>query len=44
MGDKVKYLLEADKELWKKFKTKCASQGKSMLEKIIELITDFVKK
>lgn len=38
------YKLEVESSLWRAFKTKCASQGKTMLEVIIELITKYVSK
>jgi len=38
------YKLEVDSTLWRSFKAKCASQGKTMLEVIIELITKYVGK
>lgn len=36
------YKLEIESSLWRAFKTKCASQGKTMLEVITELISKFV--
>lgn len=38
------YKLEIDSTLWRAFKVKCATQGRTMIEVIIELITKFVNK
>jgi len=40
---KTAYKLEVPTALWLKFKSKCALENVSMLEKIIQLITSFVK-
>jgi len=37
------YKLEVESSLWRAFKSKCAAQGKSMIEVIIGLITKYVK-
>jgi hypothetical protein len=36
------YKLKIDSELWKAFKIKCATEGKSMLEVIIYYIKKYV--
>jgi hypothetical protein len=36
------YKLEIDSTLWRAFKVKCATQGKTMLEVIISLIEKYV--
>jgi len=39
----MNYLLrEIPDDLWRSFKSKCATQGKTMLRVIIELITKYV--
>jgi len=38
------YKLEVDTNIWRKFKAKCAQDGKTMLEKIIEMIEQYVSK
>lgn len=40
---KTTYRLEIDTTLWRKFKAKCATEGKTMLEVITELISSYVK-
>lgn len=41
----MNYLLRnIPNDLWNQFKSKCASQGKTMLSVILELITKFVDK
>lgn len=39
---KSHYTLVLDTTLWNAFKAKCASQGRSMLSVIVELVTKFV--
>jgi hypothetical protein len=39
---KTFYNLSIDKELWKKFKSKCAAEGKTILIKLTEMIKYFV--
>lgn len=36
------YNLEVENELWKKFKSKCASEGKTILLKLTELIKKYI--
>ena len=41
----MNYLIrDIPNELWNQFKSKCASQGKTMLTVIIELITQYISK
>jgi len=40
--EKVKFLLEVDKELWEKFKSK-VTRDKTLNEAIVSLIENFVK-
>lgn len=38
----AKYIITADDTLWMLFKSKCAREGKTMLEVIISLIEKYV--
>ncbi len=40
---KTSYKLEIESSLWRAFKSKCAAEGKSMIEVITYLITIYVK-
>ena len=39
---KTAYNLSVEKELWKKFKSKCASEGKTIVAKLTDFIKTFV--
>lgn len=41
---KTSYNLNVETELWKKFKSKCAAEGKSILEKLTEFIKAYISK
>ena len=40
----MKYILSIDAELWKQFKIKCTIEGVTMIQKLTELIINYLKK
>lgn len=42
--NKSAYTLHVDRELWKQFKSRCAAEGISILDKINQLIKSFLEK
>ena len=39
----VKYLLVVEKEIWRRFKSKCALDGKRIKEKLLEFILAYIE-